>query len=144
MRVRRALRTNRCQTICLVPNDQSLFLMTICVAFSIALRVPGVGIAPPNPHLRTPGLSSASRCQQCHVFKNANDVLIASTFVPLTQELHKGERLYATAPPVIPHGYFMREDCAACHAGAAARPETLCTHPERLNCLQCHARGSQP
>lgn len=109
-----------------------------------ARELPGVGIAPPNPHLRTPGLSSASRCQQCHVFKNATDVLTASTFEPLTQDLRKGERPYATAPPVIAHGYFMREDCAACHAGATARPETRCTHPERLNCLQCHARSSQP
>jgi hypothetical protein len=35
---------------------------------SAAVEVPGVGLAPPNPHLKTPGLSEKSRCRQCHVF----------------------------------------------------------------------------
>jgi hypothetical protein len=32
----------------------------------------------------------------------------------------------------------MREDCAACHESVAGRPEIRCTHPERVNCRQCH------
>lgn len=102
-------------------------------------EVPGIGQAPPNPHRHTPGLSDQSRCQQCHVFRQTNEELVANTFQGLGQDLRRGERLYAQAPPVIPHGLFMREDCVACHAGPSVRPEIRCTHPDRLNCRQCHA-----
>jgi cytochrome c-type protein NapB len=108
-----------------------------------AREVPGVGVAVANPHRHTPGLSEASRCQQCHVFKTTDSVFVASTFQGLAQDLRPGERMYAGAPPVIPHAYFMREDCASCHTGASARPEFRCTHPERTNCLQCHARTAR-
>ena len=30
-------------------------------------------------------------------------------------------------------------DCLARHAGPSARQEIRCTHPDRTNCLQCHA-----
>jgi cytochrome c-type protein NapB len=103
-----------------------------------ARAVPGIGTAPPNPHLQTAGLSESSNCRQCHVFQRTMETLVASDFQPLPQHLRKGDRLDAYAPPVIPHGVFMREDCAACHGGVAARPEIRCTHPERLNCVQCH------
>lgn len=107
-----------------------------------ARDVPGIGFAPPNPHRKTPGMSGAARCQQCHVFQSTREVLVVNDFHPLLQDLRRGERLYASAPPVIPHGLFLREDCAACHAGPASRPEVRCSHPERVNCLQCHARMS--
>jgi cytochrome c-type protein NapB len=106
-----------------------------------ARDVPGIGFAPPNPHLKTHGMSDAARCQQCHVFQSTKEVFVVNDFRPLLQDPRPGERLYAHAPPVIPHGLFLREDCAACHAGAASRPEVRCSHPERVNCLQCHARG---
>ncbi|MBX7105162.1 MAG: nitrate reductase cytochrome c-type subunit [Gemmataceae bacterium] len=106
---------------------------------AIARAVPGVGVAPPNPHLKTPGLSDMSRCQQCHVFQTDTTVFVASKFEPLMQQVVPGERLYPHAPPVIPHHLFMREDCAMCHSSTAGRPEIRCTHPERSNCLQCHA-----
>jgi hypothetical protein len=32
----------------------------------------------------------------------------------------------------------MRENCAACHTGPAAREEIRTTHPERIRCRQCH------
>jgi cytochrome c-type protein NapB len=32
----------------------------------------------------------------------------------------------------------MRENCAACHAGPAAREEIRTSHPERTRCRQCH------
>jgi cytochrome c-type protein NapB len=72
------------------------------------------------------------------VFQTTTDTLVTNDFQAFPQDLRKGDRLYAHAPPVIPHGVFMREDCAACHDGVAARPEIRCTHPERLNCVQCH------
>jgi cytochrome c-type protein NapB len=105
-----------------------------------AREVPGVGLAPPNPHLHTVGMSTASRCEQCHVFKTTDAAFAASDFRGLAQDLRHGERLSAHAPPVLPHTVLMREDCAACHDGPAARPEVRCSHPERVNCLQCQAR----
>lgn len=112
---------------------------TTCHA-ATAREVPGIGFAPPNPHLKTPGIGDQARCQQCHVFQATKQQLVTNDFRPWPQQLRKGERLYPHAPPVTPHRHFMREDCTACHAGMAARPEILCTHPERVNCLQCHAR----
>jgi cytochrome c-type protein NapB len=106
-----------------------------------AREVPGVGLAPPNPHLHTTGMSAASRCEQCHVFAVTGSTFAANDFRGLAQDLRHGERLSPRAPPVIPHLVFMREDCAACHAGPAVRPEVRCDHPERANCLQCHARS---
>lgn len=105
---------------------------------STGRAVPGVGTAPPNPHLHTPGLGESSNCRQCHVFQRTTDTLVASDFQPFPQDPRKGDRLYIHAPPIVPHSVFMREDCAACHQGVAGRPEIRCTHPERLNCLQCH------
>lgn len=104
-----------------------------------AREVPGVGLAPPNPHLKTAGLSDASRCRQCHVFATTQEVLVASTFEGLDQQPRRGDRLFLGAPPVIPHHIFMREDCLSCHSGQAVREEIRCTHPERIRCLQCHA-----
>lgn len=32
----------------------------------------------------------------------------------------------------------MRENCVSCHAGPSAPKEIRVTHPERVNCRQCH------
>jgi cytochrome c-type protein NapB len=100
--------------------------------------VPDVGFAPAMPHLQTPGLSRASNCRQCHVFREVEGVFAESGFQGRLQDLRRGERMYAHAPPVVPHPSFMREDCAACHTGPAAREELRCSHPERIRCAQCH------
>jgi cytochrome c-type protein NapB len=100
--------------------------------------VPNVGFAPAMPHLETPGLSRASNCRQCHVFRETEAVWVSSDFEGRPQDLRRGSRMYPHAPPVIPHAVFMREACAACHSGPAAREEMRCTHPERLRCAQCH------
>jgi cytochrome c-type protein NapB len=99
-------------------------------------------MAPANPHLRTEGLSAFSRCQQCHVFRKTEELFAETTFQGLAQRPRRGERMYAHAPPTIPHHVFMREDCNACHSGPAARKEIECSHPERTRCLQCHGRTS--
>jgi cytochrome c-type protein NapB len=106
---------------------------------STARDLPGVGIAPPNPHLDTPGMSAA-RCRQCHVFRQTEELFVPTAFEGLKQVPRKGGRMYADAPPVIPHHLFMRENCNACHSGPAAREEIRCSHPDRVRCLQCHAR----
>lgn len=105
---------------------------------SQGIEVKGVGFAPPSPHEKTPGMGGSPRCQQCHVFQAGESLFAENTFEGLPQDLRSGERLYAGAPPIIPHALFMREHCLACHTGPAAREEVRCSHPDRLRCQQCH------
>ncbi len=102
------------------------------------VAVPGVGFSPPSPHVATAGLSAISRCEQCHVRAQSHAPWVASAFAGLRQDLRKGRRLHAEAPPVIPHPTLMRENCVACHTGPAAREAIRTSHPERANCRQCH------
>ncbi len=102
------------------------------------IHVEGLGFAPPSPHRETAGMSAISRCRQCHVFQVAATQFAESSFVGFQQDLRRGRRLYNGAPPVIPHQTFMRENCAACHSGPAAREEVRSSHPERIRCQQCH------
>lgn len=101
-------------------------------------QVPDLGFAPPSPHGQTAGLSEISRCEQCHVYRTTTEVWRATEFEPLQQDLRHGRRFLAFAPPVIPHKVFMRENCAACHTGPAAREEIRSSHPDRTRCRQCH------
>ncbi len=102
------------------------------------MHVPDVGYAPPSPHEGTMGMSALSRCRQCHVSSTTAERFVANLFQPLRQDLRKGERLNAWAPPTIPHKIFMRENCVACHTGPAAREPIRTAHPERTRCRQCH------
>ena len=102
------------------------------------MAVEDLGFAPPSPHEATPGMSALSRCQQCHVFAGATEPLVANAFVGLEQDLRRGPRLNPLSPPVLPHPVLMRENCAACHDGPAAREEIRTSHPERVRCQQCH------
>jgi nitrate reductase (cytochrome), electron transfer subunit len=102
------------------------------------IEVQGVGFAPPMPHGDTLGLSEASRCSQCHVFRSTEARFVETSFSGLAQDLRRGERMYPGAPPRLPHGLFMREACSACHSGPAAREALRCRHPERSRCVQCH------
>ena len=107
------------------------------------VEVPNLGYAPPSPHagygaVETAGMSAISRCRQCHVFQQTDAVFVANGFEGLRQDLRRGRRLNALAPPVIPHRVFMREACLACHDGPAAREAIRTSHPERERCLQCH------
>ena len=92
---------------------------------------------PVVPH---PELSS---CRQCHVPPAA-----PGSFRPTTWETLPGPRIDRSAlpgsPPPIPHGLQMRENCVACHGGPAAVVEIRTTHPDRVNCRQCHALGADP
>lgn len=102
------------------------------------IEVPGVGFAPPMPHELTGGMSAISRCEQCHVWQRSTTEMVASRFEGLSQDLRRGPRLGEGSPPVIPHSVFMRENCAACHAGLAAREAIRTSHPRRERCQQCH------
>jgi len=101
------------------------------------MKVDGVGFAPPTPHGdRTKG--DMIRCRQCHVFAESKGTFRNNAFAGLRQDLRKGDRGHEFAPPVIPHPVLLRENCAACHTGPAAREEIRCSHPERVHCTQCH------
>lgn len=96
-----------------------------------------LGYAPPSPHGMTAGMELA-RCRQCHVFQHTEGVWRSNTFEGLSRPPVPAPRAHPLAPPVIPHPVYMREDCLACHDGAAAREEIRTTHPERARCRQCH------
>ena len=102
------------------------------------MAVTGLGYAPPSPHAQTPGLSAISYCRQCHVAAGTAGLLVSNRFAGLRQDLRRGQRLHGLAPPVIPHQILMRENCRACHTGPAAREEIRTSHPERIQCQQCH------
>lgn len=106
------------------------------------MAVEGLGFSPPSPHEITAGMSSISRCEQCHVYTPRGAVpdrpWVGNTFAGLRQDLRQGRRQHPLAPPVVPHRIFMRENCRACHSGPAAREEIRTTHPERVRCQQCH------
>lgn len=101
-------------------------------------EVSGLGVAPASPHGKTEGMAAA-RCRQCHVYAEGHDEFVPTTFGKWWTGTRSGSRLYSGAPPVAPHRLFMHEDCNACHAGKAARPEIRTTHPDRGRCAACHA-----
>lgn len=78
-----------------------------------------------------------SNCVQCHV-----RVKTGSLFVPSSWSGVKapsiGDQALQGSPPVVPHSLQMRENCLSCHAGSSAVKEIRTTHPERINCRQCH------
>jgi len=102
----------------------------------------GERVAHPLPH---PVLIN---CQQCHVEETSRlyDELITpgstlsnavgNTFDGQFFE-RAGQTSIAGAPPVIPHGTFMRTQCLSCH-GEFGYPGLQTPHPDRQNCLQCH------
>ena len=102
------------------------------------ISVAGVGFAPASPHDGTAEGPFTARCRQCHVFVLEEGLFVPNDFQGLRQNMRQGGRLYAGAPPTIPHEILMRENCAACHTGPGARAEILTTHPERTRCRQCH------
>jgi cytochrome c-type protein NapB len=53
-----------------------------------------------------------------------------------------GLRAYPGAPPQMPHPTSMRENCTSCH-GVLGQPGLRTTHPERMNCIQCHAQSAE-
>jgi cytochrome c-type protein NapB len=123
-----------------VPHQDFSASCVVCHT-TTGIEVQGVGFSPPMPHALTPGLGATSNCRQCHAFKTVETVFVESGWSGLPQDLRRGERMYPGAPPVVPHGHFMREDCAACHTGPAAREEIRCKHPERIRCTQCHVQA---
>jgi cytochrome c-type protein NapB len=88
-------------------------------------------IAPPRSH------PAWGDCRQCHIEQAVDSVFQATSFEPLRWP-SQGSRLYASAPPTIPHTRQNRQDCEVCHVGAQAHPVLRTSHEYRQNCNQCH------
>ncbi|MCF8714928.1 cytochrome C [Joostella atrarenae] len=88
--------------------------------------------APITPH------PEMVNCRQCHVVKNTESLFVATEFTEKEHASVGDNNALLGSPPVIPHHIQMRENCLACHAGPAAPKEIRVTHPERVNCMQCH------
>lgn len=88
--------------------------------------------APVTPH------PEMINCRQCHVAKNTNTLFKDTNFVKEIASNVGNNNALPGSPPMIPHQIQMRENCLSCHAGPAAPKEIRVTHPERINCRQCH------
>lgn len=77
-------------------------------------------------------------CVQCHVQQNSNTLFKNGDFAKVNAPKVGNNNALLTSPPVIPHQTQLRENCLACHAGPSAPKEIRVTHPERVNCRQCH------
>ncbi len=88
--------------------------------------------APVTPH---PELTN---CRQCHVAQITKKEFVANIFTKVLAPRVGINKALLTSPPMIPHQIKMRENCLACHAGPSAPKEIRVSHPERVNCRQCH------
>jgi cytochrome c-type protein NapB len=88
--------------------------------------------APVTPH------PEMVNCRQCHVDQKTSGVFKENYFVKNSPPTVGNNQALLTSPPMIPHQIQMRENCLSCHAGPSAPKEILVTHPDRVNCRQCH------
>ncbi len=93
--------------------------------------------APVTPH------PEMINCRQCHVAQMTETIFKETNFLKVTAPLVGINNALPGSPPVIPHQLQMRENCLSCHAGPAAPKEIRVTHPERINCRQCHVPSDQ-
>jgi cytochrome c-type protein NapB len=79
-------------------------------------------------------------CRQCHVVQNTKTFFKGTNFYKAEAPLvGKGvNNALPGSPPTIPHQLQMRENCLSCHGGSSAPREIRVSHPERVNCRQCH------
>ena len=93
--------------------------------------------APVTPH------PEMINCRQCHVAQVTTTTFKGSNFVhPQAPKAGVNNALLGS-PPVIPHQIQMRENCLSCHAGPSAPKEIRTSHPERINCRQCHVLNNK-
>lgn len=85
-----------------------------------------------------PRAESPSTCPQCHVDPEESLPIFVANDWRTTAWPDTGLRTLPDAPYLIPHGFQMRTNCLACHAGPEAVMGIRTDHPERANCRQCH------
>lgn len=76
-------------------------------------------------------------CRQCHVPQKTQSLFKGTNFKK-NKAPGIGNNALITSPPIVPHSIQMRENCLSCHAGPGAPKEIRVSHPERVNCRQCH------
>ncbi len=77
-------------------------------------------------------------CRQCHVPQQTQTLFKNSDFEKIPAPLTGVNNALEGSPPAIPHQIQMRENCLSCHASPSAPKEIRVSHPERINCRQCH------
>lgn len=77
-------------------------------------------------------------CRQCHVLEKTSKDFKSNFFYKENPPIIGHNNELVSSPPVIPHQLQMRENCLSCHAGPSALKEIRVSHPERVNCRQCH------
>jgi len=93
--------------------------------------------APVTPH------PEMVNCRQCHVVKNTNGVFKAFAYREVVAPKAGINNALKGSPPIIPHQIQMHENCLSCHAGPSAPKEIRVSHPERVNCRQCHVLNNK-
>ena len=77
-------------------------------------------------------------CKQCHVSQKTQSLFKGTNFRRIVVPAVGINNALDGSPPIIPHQLQLRENCLACHAGPSAPKEIRVSHPERINCRQCH------
>ncbi|WP_027137348.1 multiheme c-type cytochrome [Gaetbulibacter saemankumensis] len=93
--------------------------------------------APVTPH------PEMVNCRQCHVAQVSESLFEETNFHKIKAPEVGINNALDGSPPIIPHQIQMHENCLACHAGPAAPKEIRVTHPERVNCRQCHVSNNK-
>ena len=93
--------------------------------------------APVTPH------PDYENCRQCHVPEKTKGLFKPTNFEKVPAPKAGINSALAGSPPVIPHQIQLRENCLACHAGPSAPKEIRVSHPERINCRQCHVLNNK-
>lgn len=93
--------------------------------------------APITPH------PEMVNCKQCHVEQNTQTFFKVSNFNKISVPKVGVNNALEGSPPIIPHQIQMRENCLSCHAGPSAPKEIRVSHPERINCRQCHVLNNK-
>jgi cytochrome c-type protein NapB len=93
--------------------------------------------APVTPH------PDYVNCRQCHVPEKTNKLFKGTDFHKVPAPKVGVNKALVSSPPVIPHQIQLRENCLSCHAGPAAPKEIRVSHPERVNCRQCHVLNNK-
>ena len=93
--------------------------------------------APVTPH------PEMVNCRQCHVPQLTETLFKGTNFEKIPAPTAGVNNALEGSPPIIPHQIQMRENCLSCHAGPSAPKEIRVTHPERVNCRQCHVLNNK-
>ncbi len=93
--------------------------------------------APVTPH------PEMVNCRQCHVEKKTDGVFKAFAYRDVVAPKAGVNNALVGSPPIMPHQIQMHENCLSCHAGPSAPKEIRVTHPERVNCRQCHVLNNK-